>query len=65
MNRASTATELSAGQTDGTAPGCAVEREQDKTNKDELDQDSIAALIRFFQLLDTWDREVTHNAEIM
>jgi hypothetical protein len=30
-----------------------------------LDPESIAALIRFFKLLDQWDREAGHNAEIM
>jgi hypothetical protein len=30
-----------------------------------LAPESVAALIRFFQLLDQWDREAGHNAEIM
>jgi hypothetical protein len=30
-----------------------------------LDPESVAAFIRFFKLLDQWDREAGHNAEIM
>lgn len=31
----------------------------------ELDNESIAELIRFFKLLDQWEREARENAEIM
>jgi len=32
---------------------------------DELTEDAVAALIRFFEVLDRWDREAKHDNEIM
>ena len=32
---------------------------------DELDDFDISILVRFFKLLDRWDREVERNAEVM
>jgi hypothetical protein len=31
----------------------------------ELDDFAVSLLLSFFKLLDRWDREVEHNAEIM
>jgi hypothetical protein len=31
----------------------------------QIDQESISELIRFFKLLDKWEREARSNAEIM
>jgi len=36
-----------------------------KLSSSELDSSSIAVLIRFFMVLDRWDREVTHDAKTM
>jgi hypothetical protein len=32
---------------------------------DDLDECDIAALVSFFNLLDTWDREKERNAKVM
>jgi hypothetical protein len=37
----------------------------DETRTDELDERSIAALVRFFTVLDQWDRGVKQNAEVV
>lgn len=31
----------------------------------ELDHDSVAALVSFFQLLDKWEREADYDAKVM
>jgi hypothetical protein len=42
-----------------------VEQLRPTAHDARLDPESVAALIRFFKLLDQWDREAEHNAEIM
>jgi hypothetical protein len=39
--------------------------ENQRGQNDETGACDIAALIAFFRLLDKWDREVQHNAEVM
>ena len=39
--------------------------ENDLARDGTLDQEAIAALIRFFRLLDQWEREAAGHAEIM
>ena len=33
--------------------------------RDDLNESDIAMLIKFFKLLDSWDREKEHNAKVM
>ena len=39
--------------------------ESTEAHIDELDDFDISILVRFFKLLDRWDREVERNAEVM
>ena len=48
-------------QADKTAHDGAIENAAATLVAPEMDQKSISELIRFFKLLDKWDREVTNG----
>ena len=40
-------------------------QEHDRAHEDKMDQESIATLIRFFKLLEQWEREAEDHAKIV